>query len=303
MSRTLHGSSISAAEQSLTPMETRRTRFRRVGLSQLSASNLTVVDVAAVHRRRARRMAVPLVSARRDMSHSGVTASARRPARCRIPAPHRCGEGEHILGRTPHVVDPNRRDRRAGDVERPGDTDMTEDSDFKNLVRDRMARTGETYTAARAALRPDSAADMTGAEDRDTTTIAQDAIDPGVSDSWDDRSRGESSMAAYLRIDSELGVDDLVMLKSIGITPTAFAGFLAARPGCSLDDVVTLHTTGVTTGVLAAWQKIDPRLELDDILGALAVGLTAETMAGYRVGFGDLTVDQALALHTVGVTP
>jgi len=179
---------------------------------------------------------------------------------------------------------------------------MTEDSDFKNLVRERMARTGETYTAARAALRPDyPLADMTGPEDG-TTAIAQDIIEPG-SGASENPSLDESSMAAYLKIDPELSVDDLVMLKSIGITPAAFAGLLAARPGCSLDDVVSLHSTGVTTGVLAAWQKIDPGLELDDILGAVSVGLTPETMAGYRVGFGDLTVDQALALYTVGVTP
>lgn len=40
--------------------------------------------------------------------------------------------------------------RTAGDED-----EMTSDADFKRLVRDRMARTGETYTAARAALRPD----------------------------------------------------------------------------------------------------------------------------------------------------
>ncbi len=35
---------------------------------------------------------------------------------------------------------------------------MTSDADFKQRVRERMARTGETYTAARAALRPEGAA-------------------------------------------------------------------------------------------------------------------------------------------------
>lgn len=32
---------------------------------------------------------------------------------------------------------------------------MTQDADFKRRVRERMERTGESYTAARAALRPD----------------------------------------------------------------------------------------------------------------------------------------------------
>lgn len=33
---------------------------------------------------------------------------------------------------------------------------MTDDSDFTRIVRERMERTGENYTTARAALRPDA---------------------------------------------------------------------------------------------------------------------------------------------------
>lgn len=39
---------------------------------------------------------------------------------------------------------------------------MPEDKDFKRLVRDRMAETGEPYTKARAELRPDDASAMPG---------------------------------------------------------------------------------------------------------------------------------------------
>lgn len=68
------------------------------------------------------------------------------------PQSERGGEGERILGRS----DGTRRSTRtaaadwgriAGEVRT-----VTKDRDFKQVVRARMAQTGETYTAARAAL-------------------------------------------------------------------------------------------------------------------------------------------------------
>ncbi|MGJ9403934.1 DUF2087 domain-containing protein [Arthrobacter sp. KK5.5] len=50
---------------------------------------------------------------------------------------------------------------------------MTRDRDFKNLVRRRMAETGETYAAARANLRPDRGA----APANDPVKLPGDAID------------------------------------------------------------------------------------------------------------------------------
>ena len=70
----------------------------------------------------------------------------------RRPQSERGGEGEQILGRS-HGTRRSTRTaaadwgRDAGEVKT-----VTKDRDFKQVVRARMARTGESYTAARAAL-------------------------------------------------------------------------------------------------------------------------------------------------------
>lgn len=70
----------------------------------------------------------------------------------RWPQSARSGEGEQILGRS-HGIRRSTRTaaadwgRDAGKVKT-----VTRDRDFKQVVRARMARTGETYTAARASL-------------------------------------------------------------------------------------------------------------------------------------------------------
>jgi hypothetical protein len=78
-----------------------------------------------------------------------VAPSSAQPTR--RPQFERRGEGEQILGRSAGT----RRStltaadwgRDAGEVKT-----VTRDRDFKQVVRARMAQTGETYTAARAAL-------------------------------------------------------------------------------------------------------------------------------------------------------
>lgn len=180
---------------------------------------------------------------------------------------------------------------------------MTEDSDFKHLVRERMASTGETYTAARAALRPDDPPAEVLIErmnhepdDHSHAEHNMDADDEGSTP-------GGASMGDYLDVDPSLSADDLIALASLGISPSELAGLRTARPGCSLEDAISLHTMGVTTEVLVAWREIDPQLDMGDVLGAVSVGLTPQTFSAYRGRFPDLTIDAALGLHSVGVIP
>lgn len=187
---------------------------------------------------------------------------------------------------------------------------MTDDSDFKHLVRERMARTGETYTAAHAALRPDATPHhppvaRPGADPDDTVAFTGDTgYAEGATGRAEHREQGgPSSMAAYLDVDPALSVDDLVMLGSLGITPDDLAGIRTEWPGCRLDDVVSLHTMGVTTDVIVAWQEVDRDPGVHDVLGAVSVGLTPQTFRGYLERFGGLTVNRALELYTVGITP
>jgi hypothetical protein len=70
-----------------------------------------------------------------------------------VPQPPSNGEGE--TSSSGSVVSPSRFVGTAGDVRgEVSEVEMTQRKDFKKVVRDRMADTGETYTAARAALEP-----------------------------------------------------------------------------------------------------------------------------------------------------
>ncbi|WP_232847797.1 hypothetical protein [Occultella kanbiaonis] len=73
---------------------------------------------------------------------------------------------------------------------------MTEESDFKKLVRERMAQTGENYTTARAAFRPDEPA----------------AARP--SDPQPEQSVTDGGLAAYRSVAPELTIDELVLLST-----------------------------------------------------------------------------------------
>ncbi len=55
---------------------------------------------------------------------------------------------------------------------------MTKQRDFERIVRTRMAKTGESYTAARAHL----VAEMSPTDTRESRTVRDAPIDPGMSD-------------------------------------------------------------------------------------------------------------------------
>src|SRR5262245_19687559 len=134
-------------------METFMTELSSVIRNWADASVMsTVVDTSAVssvptamagacHTRGV----VPWVSRRRPIAEPSIRRSRHRPERAK---------GAPALG-TPVELCPFRQGRRERESRGPGRREervMTEHKSFKRLVRGRMAKTGESYTAARAQL-------------------------------------------------------------------------------------------------------------------------------------------------------
>jgi hypothetical protein len=97
---------------------------------------------------------------------------------------------------------------------------MTEDKDFKRLVRDRAAKTGESYRAARAHLRPTTAVEPASNDERD---FGADLLDFAV---W---ARDEARIGAHEVVWPELillglldaGGPILIVLRALRLSPVA----------------------------------------------------------------------------------
>jgi beta-lactamase regulating signal transducer with metallopeptidase domain len=103
-----------------------------------------------------------------------------------------------------------------------------------------------------------------------------------------------------------LSVDDLITLRSVGVTPGYVEEMRNAGLGTlSLDDVVGLRMQGVT----ARWVKdlrdagIDVK-DAENAVGLRGQGVTADYIAGMRAaGYANLTTKQIISLRVMGVTP
>ncbi|ACQ80492.1 hypothetical protein Bcav_2241 [Beutenbergia cavernae DSM 12333] len=162
---------------------------------------------------------------------------------------------------------------------------MTEDSDFKRLVRRRMVETGENYTAARAALRP------------------QAATAPPAAGSTDAAPNRASGVAAYRAVDPSLTSDDLLMLATMGLTPAAFAALRGVLPDEEIDTLVGAHVMELSADTIRAWRAIDHQMDLDTMLGSHTMELTPERYREYLASSPGVTVEQAWEWVSAGLEP
>ena len=102
-----------------------------------------------------------------------------------------------------------------------------------------------------------------------------------------------------------LSVDQLIQMKSLGVTPDfvremAAAGF--THP--SVDELVKMRALGLTPDYVHDMRKLFPSASLDDLLSMRAVGVTPDYVASLRnAGIGPLNADSVRSMRAVGVTP
>lgn len=172
--------------------------------------------------------------------------------------------------------------------------DMTEDRDFKRLVRARMAETGEQYTQAREALRPSRPGP--GPEQSESAQTPQ--TDLGAT------GRVSSlSIGAYLAVEPGLSSDELVLLAAVGIPVDRFADLRSALPAESVNQLVDAYLVDVTPEVATAWRQIDPAITVDQMMGSVTMGLTPNRFEEFRRSRPEASVEDVWQWETMGLTP
>jgi beta-lactamase regulating signal transducer with metallopeptidase domain len=103
-----------------------------------------------------------------------------------------------------------------------------------------------------------------------------------------------------------LSIDDLITLRSVGVTPAYIDEMRGAGLGeLSLDDVVSLRVQGVTSEYVKNLRAAGLELKDADTVASLrAQGVTSDYIAGMRAaGYAGLTTRQLVSLRAMGVTP
>lgn len=173
---------------------------------------------------------------------------------------------------------------------------MTEDSDFKRLIRQRMKTTGENYLTARSALIRQDLAD----------TASVDLVDAEPSPQPHDdheRPNDRSSLACYRGVDSSLSMQDVIQLRVANISPSDLAEWRQVLPNSTVTELAGAGHLGVDARAVGAWREIDAELSFQDILGCHAIGLRPDVFEKYREAEPNITVEEAQQLMTVGVEP
>jgi beta-lactamase regulating signal transducer with metallopeptidase domain len=102
-----------------------------------------------------------------------------------------------------------------------------------------------------------------------------------------------------------LSVDQLIQMKSLGVTPEFVRQMAAAgfnHP--SVDELVKMRALGLTPDYVHDMRKLFPSASLDDLLSMRAVGVTPDYVASLRnAGIGPLNADSVRSMRAVGVTP
>jgi beta-lactamase regulating signal transducer with metallopeptidase domain len=102
-----------------------------------------------------------------------------------------------------------------------------------------------------------------------------------------------------------LSVDQLIQMKSLGVTPEFVREMAAAgfnHP--SVDELVKMRALGLTPDYVHDMRKVFPSASLEDLLSMRAVGVTPDYVASLRnAGIGPLNADNVRGMRAVGVTP
>jgi beta-lactamase regulating signal transducer with metallopeptidase domain len=102
-----------------------------------------------------------------------------------------------------------------------------------------------------------------------------------------------------------LSVDDLVALKSVGVTPEYARQLRAAYPNASVHTVIGARSVGLTTDRISKYRsEFGNNLSFDDMMALASLGVDP----AYRdqlqaAGLQNLTARQLIELKSVGVTP
>jgi beta-lactamase regulating signal transducer with metallopeptidase domain len=103
-----------------------------------------------------------------------------------------------------------------------------------------------------------------------------------------------------------LSIDDLITLRSVGVTPAYIDEMRGAGLGeLSLDDIVAMRVQGVTSEYVKNLRAAGLELKDADTVVSLRVqGVTGDYLAGMRAaGYTGLTTRQLVSLRAMGVTP
>jgi beta-lactamase regulating signal transducer with metallopeptidase domain len=102
-----------------------------------------------------------------------------------------------------------------------------------------------------------------------------------------------------------LSVDQLIQMKSLGVTPDFVREMAAAgfnHP--SVDELVKMRALGLTPDYVRDMRKVFPSASLEDLLSMRAVGVTPDYVSSLRnAGIGPLNADNVRSMRAVGVTP
>ncbi len=127
-----------------------------------------------------------------------------------------------------------------------------------------------------------------------------DAPTPRV---WRVRDRNHTKIGAS----GKLTVDDLIALRSAGVTP-AYIEEMRKSAGLgelSLDDLVAMRVQGVTPAYISSLRAAGLKIDSADTVVALRVqGVTAEYIEGMRnAGYANLATRELAGMRAMGVTP
>jgi beta-lactamase regulating signal transducer with metallopeptidase domain len=106
--------------------------------------------------------------------------------------------------------------------------------------------------------------------------------------------------------DGKLSVDDLITLRSVGVTPEYITQMRATGLGdLSLDDIVAMRVQGVTPDYVSQMRKTGFDIATADQIVSMRVqGVTPDYVSQMRAaGFEIKSIDKIVALRVQGVTP
>jgi hypothetical protein len=127
-----------------------------------------------------------------------------------------------------------------------------------------------------------------------------------------DPQKAEDSLAGPAWLDGieaegyrNLGVDDVIRLKGIGVDAAYIRGLRSAGFELSVDDLVRFHGIGITPDFIQSIKGTGIRdLNADNLIRLKGIGIDAGWIREIRsLGFSNLSVDDAVRIQGIGITP
>jgi len=98
-------------------------------------------------------------------------------------------------------------------------------------------------------------------------------------------------------------VDELIALKTQGVTPEYIKGIhdLGLQP--SVDELIGMKVQGITPEYVREMRKFDSSAGIDELIGMKVQGITPDYFREMRTVYSNLNVDELIGMKVQGITP